>query len=60
MSNCQVSVSGYQPEYEGGIPGAWLEWSEAEDEQQESETGDRETTEEQQKGVKIIGQPATT
>ena len=30
---------------DGGMPGAWPEWSEAEDEQRESETEEFETTE---------------
>ena len=52
------SGPGYQPECESSIPGAWPEWSEAEDEQQESETEECKATEEQQMVAQMIGQPA--
>ena len=43
---------------EGGMLGAWPESSEAEDEQQDREAEECEAMEEQQKVVRVMGQPA--
>lgn len=54
-SGSDESDGGHLPEREGGIPGSRLEWSGAEDGQQESETGECEAIEERQKLVRMIG-----